>query len=104
MTLPRGRPTPGHGGELLPKGSGPDAAVRHEGWMVRYGRRKIGRSFLHTRYFVLDNKLLAYYKKQPKDNNMLSGVKSIIPHSRNFDSRKARTRSQLSEELRRDGR
>ncbi|KAG8094067.1 hypothetical protein GUJ93_ZPchr0012g19332 [Zizania palustris] len=44
------------------------AVVRHEGWMVRYGRRKIGRSFVRTRYFVLDNKLLAYYKKQPKDN------------------------------------
>jgi hypothetical protein len=36
--------------------------------MVRYGRRKIGRSFFHTRYFVLDNNLLAYYKKQPKGN------------------------------------
>ncbi|KAF8676720.1 hypothetical protein HU200_046835 [Digitaria exilis] len=46
------------------------AAVRHEGWMVRYGRRKIGRSFFHTRYFVLDSKLLAYYKKKPKDNMM----------------------------------
>ena len=45
-----------------------EAAVRHEGWMVRYGRRKIGRSFFHTRYFVLDSKLLAYYKKKPKDN------------------------------------
>ena len=44
------------------------AAVHHEGWMVRYGRRKIGRSFFHTRYFVLDSKLLAYYKKKPKDN------------------------------------
>ncbi|KAI5001604.1 hypothetical protein ZWY2020_026254 [Hordeum vulgare] len=56
-------------GELLPKGSRPDAtaaAVRHEGWMVWYGRRKIGRSFFHTRYFVLDNKLLAYYKKHPR--------------------------------------
>uniref|UniRef100_K3YQ84 START domain-containing protein n=1 Tax=Setaria italica TaxID=4555 RepID=K3YQ84_SETIT len=47
------------------------AAVRHEGWMVRYGRRKIGRSFFHTRYFVLDSKLLAYYKKKPKDNMMI---------------------------------
>lgn len=44
------------------------AAVHHEGWMVRYGRRKIGRSFFHTRYFVLDSRLLAYYKKKPKDN------------------------------------
>lgn len=44
------------------------AAVRHEGWMVRYGRRKIGTSFFHTRYFLLHSKLLAYYKKKPKDN------------------------------------
>ena len=44
------------------------AAVHHEGWMVRYGRRKIGRSFYTTRYFVLDSRLLAYYKKKPKDN------------------------------------
>jgi hypothetical protein len=43
-------------------------AVHHEGWMVRYGRRKIGRSFFHTRYFVLESKLLAYYKKKPKDS------------------------------------
>ncbi|XP_051129354.1 protein ENHANCED DISEASE RESISTANCE 2-like isoform X2 [Andrographis paniculata] len=39
-----------------------------EGWMVRYGRRKIGRSFIHKRYFVLDSRLLAYYKKKPTDN------------------------------------
>ncbi|KAE8778205.1 protein ENHANCED DISEASE RESISTANCE 2-like [Hordeum vulgare] len=70
--------------ELLPKGSGPDAAaaaVRHEGWMVRYGRRKIGRSFFHTRYFVLNNKLLAYYKKQAKDNNMVGApdFHSFVP-------------------------
>nr|CAB3445231.1 unnamed protein product [Digitaria exilis] len=52
------------------------AAVRHEGWMVRYGRRKIGRSFFHTRYFVLDSKLLAYYKKKPKDN--MVPLKSLL--------------------------
>lgn len=57
----------------LPKGAsaGPApaaAAVRHEGWLVRHGRRKIGRSFFHMRYFVLDNKLLAYYKKKPRDS------------------------------------
>ncbi|KAM0825159.1 hypothetical protein ACQ4PT_069738 [Festuca glaucescens] len=46
-------------------------AVQHEGWMVRYGRRKIGRSFFHTRYFVLESKLLAYYKKKPKDSVMI---------------------------------
>ena len=42
--------------------------VVYEGWMVRYGRRKIGRSFIHMRYFVLESRLLAYYKKKPKDN------------------------------------
>ncbi|XP_062217221.1 protein ENHANCED DISEASE RESISTANCE 2-like isoform X2 [Phragmites australis] len=52
------------------------AAVRHEGWMVRYGRRKIGRSFFHTRYFVLHSKLLAYYKKKPKDN--MVPLKSLL--------------------------
>lgn len=41
--------------------------VVYEGWMVRYGRRKIGRSFIHMRYFVLESRLLAYYKKKPKD-------------------------------------
>jgi hypothetical protein len=46
--------------------------------MVRYGRRKIGRSFFHHRYFVLDNRVLAYYKKQPKD----SMVRSSEPHVR----------------------
>lgn len=42
--------------------------VVYEGWMVRYGRRKIGRSFIHMRYFVLESRLLAYYKKKPQDN------------------------------------
>ncbi|CAN8274521.1 unnamed protein product [Cochlearia groenlandica] len=41
--------------------------VVYEGWMVRYGRRKIGRSFIHMRYFVLEPRLLAYYKKKPQD-------------------------------------
>jgi hypothetical protein len=54
------------------------AATRHEGWMVRYGRRKIGRSFFHTRYFVLDNKLLAYYKRKPKDNMVLPPVNFAV--------------------------
>lgn len=44
--------------------------------MVRYGRRKIGRSFFHNRYFVLENRLLAYYKKQPKDN--MVPLKSLL--------------------------
>ncbi|WCJ20624.1 ENHANCED DISEASE RESISTANCE 2 [Euphorbia peplus] len=44
--------------------------VIYEGWMVRYGRRKIGRSFIHMRYFVLESRLLAYYKKKPQDNQV----------------------------------
>jgi hypothetical protein len=44
--------------------------VIFEGWMVRYGRRKIGRSFIHMRYFVLEPTLLAYYKKKPEDNQV----------------------------------
>nr|CAB3455226.1 unnamed protein product [Digitaria exilis] len=54
------------------------AAVHHEGWMVRYGRRKIGRSFFHTRYFVLESRLLAYYKKKPKDNMVRISTISLI--------------------------
>ncbi|ONK58899.1 uncharacterized protein A4U43_C08F870 [Asparagus officinalis] len=42
--------------------------VIYEGWMVRYGRRKIGKSYIHMRYFVLESRLIAYYKKKPKDN------------------------------------
>lgn len=42
--------------------------VVYEGWMVRYGRRKIGRSFIHMRYFVLETRVLAYYKRKPQDN------------------------------------
>ncbi|XP_039163209.1 protein ENHANCED DISEASE RESISTANCE 2 [Eucalyptus grandis] len=42
----------------------------YEGWMVRYGRRKIGRSYIHMRYFVLEPRLLAYYKKKPQDNQV----------------------------------
>uniref|UniRef100_A0A0D9YL05 START domain-containing protein n=1 Tax=Oryza glumipatula TaxID=40148 RepID=A0A0D9YL05_9ORYZ len=64
--------------ELLPRAGtmAAAAAVHHEGWMVRYGRRKIGRSFFHTRYFVLDSRLLAYYKKKPKDN--MVPLKSLL--------------------------
>ncbi|CAA0820437.1 Protein ENHANCED DISEASE RESISTANCE 2 [Striga hermonthica] len=43
-----------------------NSKVVYEGWMVRYGRRKIGRSFIHMRYFVLESRLLAYYKKKPQ--------------------------------------
>ncbi|CAN4077301.1 unnamed protein product [Withania somnifera] len=42
--------------------------VVHEGWMVRYGRRKIGKSFLHMRYFILETRLLAYFKTKPQGN------------------------------------
>ncbi|KAJ3681590.1 hypothetical protein LUZ60_014163 [Juncus effusus] len=44
--------------------------VVYEGWMVRYGRKKIGRSFIHMRYFVLESRMLAYYKSKPKDNTL----------------------------------
>ncbi|KAK8537841.1 hypothetical protein V6N12_043987 [Hibiscus sabdariffa] len=44
--------------------------VVYEGWMVRYGRRKIGRSFIHMRYFVLEDRLLAYYKRKPQDSQV----------------------------------
>lgn len=46
--------------------------VIYEGWMVRYGRRKIGRSFIHMRYFVLESRLLAYYKRKPQDNQVIA--------------------------------
>lgn len=46
--------------------------VVYEGWMVRYGRRKIGRSYIHMRYFVLEHRLLAYYKKKPQDNVVIA--------------------------------
>ncbi|KAI4343307.1 hypothetical protein MLD38_027829 [Melastoma candidum] len=44
--------------------------VVYEGWMVRYGRRRIVRSYIHMRYFVLEHRLLAYYKKKPLDNQV----------------------------------
>ncbi|KAJ8774252.1 hypothetical protein K2173_009683 [Erythroxylum novogranatense] len=50
--------------------------VIYEGWMVRYGRRKIGRSFIHMRYFVLEPRLLAYYKKKPQDSQL--PVKTLL--------------------------
>ncbi|KAI0496261.1 hypothetical protein KFK09_022575 [Dendrobium nobile] len=42
--------------------------VVYEGWMVRFGRRKIGRSFIHMRYFVLETRVLAYYKRKSLGN------------------------------------
>ncbi|KAI6701831.1 hypothetical protein NL676_010967 [Syzygium grande] len=50
--------------------------VVYEGWMVRYGRRKIGRSYIHMRYFVLEPRLLAYYKRKPQDN--LVPIKTLL--------------------------
>ncbi|CAK9190399.1 unnamed protein product [Sphagnum jensenii] len=44
--------------------------IQKEGWMVRYGRRKIGRSFFHKRYFVLESLVLAYYKRKPSDQEV----------------------------------
>ncbi|KAF8645100.1 hypothetical protein HU200_066206 [Digitaria exilis] len=35
--------------------------------MSVYGRRKIGRSFVHTRYFVLEPRMLSYYKRKPQN-------------------------------------
>jgi hypothetical protein len=52
--------------------------VIYEGWMVRYGRRKIGRSFIHRRYFVLEPRLLAYYKKKPQDNRVITSSSSSL--------------------------
>ncbi|RWV97130.1 hypothetical protein GW17_00040103 [Ensete ventricosum] len=52
------------GGENMSK-------VVYEGWMVRFGRRKIGRSFIHMRYFVLETRMLAYYKRKPQDTMMV---------------------------------
>jgi hypothetical protein len=46
--------------------SSSSSSVVYEGWMVRYGRRKIGRSFIHTRYFVLEPRMLSYYKRKPQ--------------------------------------
>ena len=45
--------------------------VMHEGWLVRCGRRKIGRSYIHMRYFVLESRLLAYYKRKPVQDAVL---------------------------------
>lgn len=52
--------------------------VVYEGWMVRCGRRKIGRAFIHMRYFVLEPRLLAYYKKKPQTNQVHIQVSTMI--------------------------
>ncbi|XP_064947085.1 protein ENHANCED DISEASE RESISTANCE 2-like isoform X12 [Musa acuminata AAA Group] len=50
--------------------------VVYEGWMVRFGRRKIGRSFIHMRYFVLETRMLAYYKRKPQD--IMLPIKTLL--------------------------
>jgi hypothetical protein len=42
------------------------------GLMVRYGQPKIGRSFFHTCYFMLERMLLGYYKKKSMDNMLVT--------------------------------
>ncbi|KAJ6989386.1 hypothetical protein NC653_022081 [Populus alba x Populus x berolinensis] len=43
----------------------------YEGWMVRCGRSKIGRSYIHMRYFTLEPGFLSYYKRRPQENGMI---------------------------------
>ncbi|KAG8091809.1 hypothetical protein GUJ93_ZPchr0012g19165 [Zizania palustris] len=57
--------------------SSSSSSVVYEGWMVRYGRRKIGRSFIHTRYFVLETRLLSYYKRKPQHKMAKLPIKSL---------------------------
>jgi hypothetical protein len=54
------------------------SGVMYEGWMVRHGRRKIGRSFIHMRYFVLEPRLLSYYKRKPQHKDEAGGGKLPI--------------------------
>ncbi|MFS8022955.1 hypothetical protein Hanom_Chr16g01445661 [Helianthus anomalus] len=35
---------------------------------MKDGKRKIGRSFIHMRYFALESRLVAYYKRMPQDD------------------------------------
>ncbi|KAL6641533.1 hypothetical protein ACP70R_019714 [Stipagrostis hirtigluma subsp. patula] len=58
--------------------SSSSSAAVYEGWMVRYGRRKIGRSFIHMRYFVLEPRLLSYYKRKPQPHKDGAGGKLPI--------------------------
>uniref|UniRef100_A0A0D9XK96 START domain-containing protein n=1 Tax=Leersia perrieri TaxID=77586 RepID=A0A0D9XK96_9ORYZ len=53
------------------------SSVVYEGWMVRYGRRKIGRSFIHMRYFVLETQLLSYFKRKPQHKMPKLPIKSL---------------------------
>jgi ribosomal protein L19E len=58
------------GGSRSRRGRRMTRTIQKEGWMVRYGRRKIGRSFFHKRYFVLESLVLAYYKRKPSDQEV----------------------------------
>ncbi|KAG0550036.1 hypothetical protein BDA96_01G305100 [Sorghum bicolor] len=58
--------------------SSSSSSVVYEGWMVRYDRRKIGRSFVHTRYFVLELRMLSYYKHKPQHKANKVGGKAPI--------------------------
>ncbi|VAI81440.1 unnamed protein product [Triticum turgidum subsp. durum] len=57
--------------------SSSSSTVVYEGWMVRHGRRKIGRSFIHTRYFVLETQLLSYFKRKPQHKMPKLPIKSL---------------------------
>ncbi|EEC67085.1 hypothetical protein OsI_33873 [Oryza sativa Indica Group] len=57
--------------------SSSSSSVVYDGWMVRYGRRKIGRSFIHMRYFVLETRLLSYYKRKPQHKMPKLPIKSL---------------------------
>jgi hypothetical protein len=53
-------------------GVGEVATLLQEGWMVRYDQLKIDRSFVHARYFVLESRLLGYYKKKFMGNMLVT--------------------------------
>ncbi|GBG87115.1 hypothetical protein CBR_g44571 [Chara braunii] len=38
--------------------------------MFTFGRHTLGRRYLHKRYFVLESKVLAYYKRKPAENDV----------------------------------
>ncbi|EMS54329.1 hypothetical protein TRIUR3_20085 [Triticum urartu] len=57
--------------------SSSSSTVVYEGWMVRRGRRKIGRSFIHMRYFVLETRLLSYFKRKPQHKMPKLPIKSL---------------------------
>ncbi|KAJ3672581.1 hypothetical protein LUZ60_007302 [Juncus effusus] len=45
-----------------------NSKIVYQGWLIRYGKRKIGKSFFHRRYFILEQNSISYYKREPKDN------------------------------------